>query len=74
MSDDRPAILVLSPGDEDQSCPRCRRIVLIGQWPFCPHGRKVGYGWKFARGKNPSRTEAFHAEARRNPFGGTTRD
>lgn len=55
-------------------CEKCGKEVAIGDWPYCPHERQIGYGWHFGRFQNDARREKFHASAAENPFGHVSRD
>jgi len=52
------------------ACSQCGKVLEIGDWPFCPHGKGANYGWKWARGQNEARKEKFFKDAAANPFAG----
>lgn len=34
------------PTLEAQQCDRCGALLKVGDWPWCPHQRDVGYGFR----------------------------
>jgi hypothetical protein len=55
-----------------KKCPHCG--AKYHPWWECPKVQKKevpsSYGWKFGRGQNQARNEAFYNNAAANPFGG----